>query len=79
MKQENNQVSSLLTVGDAAEILRTNKNFVYDLISSGQLKAMKLGSYKIRPQSLEAFIEYFEEVSNSGDAVEQQAGCAWDS
>lgn len=50
----------IFTVKETAEILHTNKDYVYKLISSGLLPVLKLGSYKIRKTSLEAFLEQYE-------------------
>lgn len=48
------------TVAEVAEILKTNKNTVYELINSGELPAIKgLGRIKI---SEEAFIEYIRKA-----------------
>lgn len=49
----------LFTVAEVAEKLKTNKNFVYELINSGELPAIKgLGRMKI---SEEAFYNYIRE------------------
>lgn len=50
----------IYTVKETAEILKTNTNYVYDLIKRGMLPALKLGSYKIRKESLHKFLEEFE-------------------
>lgn len=45
------------TVSEVAEILKVNKNYVYDLIRNKKLKALKLNSYRIRHESLIEFLE----------------------
>lgn len=47
-----NYDSMLFTVNEVAEIMRTNKQYVYKLIKSNQLIAIKLGSYKVRRETL---------------------------
>lgn len=44
------------TVAEVAEIIHCNKNYVYKLINSKQLPALKLGSYKVRAEALEKFL-----------------------
>lgn len=46
----------LYTVAQVAEILHCNRNYVYDLINSKRLPALKLGSYKVRAEALEKFL-----------------------
>lgn len=46
----------LYTVKEANEILKTNTGYVYNLIKSGQLKSLKLGSVKTRKIELERFL-----------------------
>jgi len=47
----------LLTVNEAAKTLKTNPNTVYELISRGELKALKLGRIKIPLFELERFLK----------------------
>lgn len=47
----------LLTVKEVAELLKVNKNYVYTAIKRGELKAVNIGSIKIRRNDLETFIE----------------------
>ena len=49
-----------LTVKDVFEILKINVHRVYDLVRTGMLPALKLGSLKIRKSSLEKFLEEYE-------------------
>lgn len=50
----------LFTVKEVSQFLRTNPTYVYKLIDSGRLPAIKLGSYKIRKESLENFLKAYE-------------------
>ncbi len=47
----------LLTVSEVAKILRVNKHLVYDLINEGEIKAMRIGSIKVRKEALEDYLE----------------------
>ena len=47
----------LYTVKEASELLKTNPNYVYELIRRGLLPALKLGSLKIRRISLLKFLK----------------------
>ena len=49
----------LYTVKEAAQILKSNPNMVYDLVNSGQLPALRLGAIKIRGKDLENFINTY--------------------
>lgn len=49
----------LLTVVEAAEVLKVKKNTVYDMIKRGDLKASKLGKQlRIRQEDLDLYIQY---------------------
>ena len=50
----------LYTVKETAEILKSTKNYVYDLVRSGRLPAIKLGSLKIREEALYNFLCQYE-------------------
>lgn len=50
----------LYTVKEVAEIIHTNPTYVYQLIKTGLLPALKLGSYKIRHESLINFLKQYE-------------------
>ena len=50
----------LLTVNEVAKRLQTNKNYVYSLINSGLLKSMKLGSKKVREETLKEFLREYD-------------------
>lgn len=47
----------LYTVKETSKLLKTNQNYVYELIKKGFLPALKLGSYKVRRTSLINFLE----------------------
>lgn len=47
----------IYTVKEVSEIIHTNPAYVYSLIKSGLLPALKLGSYKIRKSTLVNFLE----------------------
>ena len=57
---ENTNVKILYTVKEVATIIGTNPAFVYSLIKAGLLPALRLGSYKIRHETLEKFLAEHE-------------------
>ena len=50
----------LYTVKEVSELLHTNTTYVYTLIKAGLLPVMKLGSYKVRKESLNKFLADYE-------------------
>ena len=52
----------LYTVSEVAKLLKVNRNFVYDEIKKGKLRAIKVGSMKIKCEDLEAYINEREVV-----------------
>lgn len=50
----------LYTVAETAKLLKTNPNYIYDLINKGLLPALKLGSFKVRRASLLEFLAKYE-------------------
>lgn len=54
----------LYTVREVANLLKVNRNFVYDIIKRGELRAIRVGSIKIRHDDLEAYINQREVVIN---------------
>lgn len=50
----------VFTVKEVSEIIHTNRSYVYSLIKAGLLPALKLGSYKIRRETLLKFLEEYE-------------------
>ena len=57
MLSKNMEEKILYTVKEVSEIIHTNPAYVYTLIKSGLLPALKLGSYKIRKTALLSFLE----------------------
>lgn len=53
-------MDELLTVKETAQVLKVNVHRVYDLIRSGLLPALKLGSLKIRSEALCKFLRDYE-------------------
>ena len=53
-------MEGLYTVKEAAKIMKVNVHRVYDLIRVGLLPALKLGSIKIRKESLEEFLKKYD-------------------
>jgi len=60
-------MDELLTIKQAAKVLKTNPNAVYDLIRQKRLKALQLGSWKIRAFTLQQFLVDIEKEQNGGD------------
>lgn len=50
----------LYTVKEVSEIIHSNPTYVYQLINTGLLPALKLGSYKIRHETLVNFLRQYE-------------------
>lgn len=50
----------LLSVSEAAERLKTNRNFVYKLLDKGILKCLIMGSKKIRNSEINRFLAEYE-------------------
>ena len=50
-------ISRLYTVKETAEILRVNKNKIYEYINKNELKATRIGSLKIKEEWINEFIE----------------------
>lgn len=57
----NRSTEKLLTIEEAAEILRVSTRSVIRYIEAGRLKASKLGVWRIKQSDLDAFLE---ETSN---------------
>ena len=55
---ERNPNMELLTISEVAKRLKVNKNTVYNLIRTGNLTALKLGSLKVTYKELDRFIDY---------------------
>lgn len=50
----------LYTVSEVATLIKSNTTYVYKLIKSGLLPALKLGSCKVTRKSLLKFLEEYE-------------------
>lgn len=50
-------MEKIFTIPEVAELLKTNKTKVYELIKKQELKAVKIGSYKVRESDLENYIK----------------------
>ena len=50
------------TISEVSKLLKVNRNFVYGLIKSGELKAIKIGSLKVRKNDLQ---EYLDNLSST--------------
>lgn len=57
---EKTPVKILYTVKEVSVIMHTNPAFVYSLINAGHLPALRLGSYKIRHETLIKFLAEHE-------------------
>lgn len=66
----------LLTVPQVAERLKINKNFVYKLIDTRLLRALKLGSLKVRNTELNRFLQDFEnkDLTDLGNIKDLEVG-----
>lgn len=51
------KIDKLLTIGEVAEILRVSTRTVTRYIESRKLKASKIGSWRIKENDLEKFLE----------------------
>ena len=47
----------LLSVSEVAKLLKVNRNFVYKIINTGELEAVKIGSIKVKQEALNEYIE----------------------
>ena len=46
----------LLSVSEVAKLLKVNRNFVYKIIHTGELEAVKIGSIKVRREALNRYV-----------------------
>jgi len=53
-------MDELYTVKEVSRILKVNVHKVYDLVRAGLLPALKLGSIKIRKESLAEFLKKYD-------------------
>lgn len=52
--------NTLYTILEVSAVIKTNTNYVYDLIKAGHLEALKLGNMKVRKSELERFLKVAE-------------------
>ena len=50
----------LLTMKEVSEVLKTNVTYVHRLRKAGLLPCIKLGTYKVRKEALEKFLQKYE-------------------
>ena len=50
-------MESVYTVSEVSKILKVNRNFVYTLINENKLKAVEIGSLKIRESDLKKYLD----------------------
>jgi len=50
----------LLSVTETSKRLDTSRNAIYELINNGYLKALKLGSLKVRNSEINRFLQEYE-------------------
>lgn len=50
----------IYTVSEVSKLIKSNADYVYKLIRSGVLPALKLGGYKVRKKALYDFLEKYE-------------------
>jgi len=53
-------MDELLTIEEAAQVIKCGKNMVYNLMNKGYLEYLVLGHRKVRRKTLEAFMEKYE-------------------
>lgn len=58
VSQNNERV--LYTIKEVSTLLHINAGFAYELVNSGLLPALKLGSLKVRKAALEDFLAKYE-------------------
>lgn len=65
----------LYTVKEVSELFHTNPTYIYALIKTGLLPALKLGSYKIRREAVDDFLRQYEgfDLSNPAEFVKHQS------
>ena len=73
-KNRMNTPTLIYTVKEVSNILHTSPAYIYDLIKAGLLPAIKLGSYKVRLESLENFLKKNEgnDLSNPYSVIKIQ-------
>ena len=51
------------TISEVSKLLKVNRNFVYGLIKSGKLKAIKIGSLKVRKKDLHEYLDNLNSIN----------------
>ena len=64
----------LFTVSEVSKLLKVNNTYVYKLIKTGYLKALKLGPLKVPDSELKRFIDFsigkdFSDLDNIKDLL----------
>lgn len=54
----------IYTISEVSKLLKVNRNFVYGLIKSGKLKAIKIGSLKVRKKDLCEYLESLKPINH---------------
>ena len=47
----------IYTIPEVAELLRTNRNYVYNEIKKGRLTAVRIGTMKVRERDLDKYLD----------------------
>lgn len=47
----------IYTISEVSKLLKVNKNFIYGIIKSGKLKAVKIGSLKVKKNDLQEYLD----------------------
>lgn len=53
----------IYTISEVSKLLKVNRNFVYELIKSGKLKAIKIGSLKVRKKDLHEYLDNLNSIN----------------
>ena len=51
------------TISEVSKRLKVNRNFVYGLIRSGELKAIRIGSLKVRKKDLHEYLDNLNSIN----------------
>lgn len=68
----------LYTVSEVSKLIKSNTDYVYQLIRAGLLPVLKLGNYKVRRTALLDFLAKYEgkDLTNPLDIKELEYGLA---
>lgn len=53
----------IYTISEVSRLLKVNRNFVYELIKSGELKAIKIGSLKVKKKDLCEYLDNLKPIN----------------